>query len=259
MIEIGFINVDKGYNKNNGYDTRVLNNFNFQVNNNEIVTILGPNGCGKTTVLNLIAKIIEPDKGEVVVKNNRHIKSNIGYIWQNYRASLLPWYNVGENIAYPLKISGKCKKDREAKSKELLKIFHDQIKYSDKTYSLSGGQQQLVNLLRCFSIQPDILLMDEPFSALDQSNQWKMVFTLEKIWLENKVPIIFVSHDIDEAIMLADRIVLMSKTTGNIHEVIPNNMPRPRSVKMLNSSDHIKIREKAICYLLDSRLTGVIN
>jgi NitT/TauT family transport system ATP-binding protein len=248
MVKIKLQNVHKGYSKNEESKLQVLKNLSLEIDKQEIITILGPNGCGKTTLLNLIAGIIKPEKGNILFSNKQ--KLQIGYIWQDYRASLLPWYNVAENISYPLRIKGIPQQDRYKKVTEQLSELEIKLNINEHTYSLSGGQQQLVNILRCLIVEPDIILLDEPFSALDQSNQWKMVFLLEKIFIENKMPILFVSHDIDEAILLADKILLMNNSEGNIQSILYNDLPRPRNISMLSSSEHIGLRKQAIEYLL---------
>lgn len=251
MTKITLKNVSKSFLSEDGEKQNIIIDFNYTIDKPEIITIIGPNGCGKSTLLNLISGLSKPDKGEINLECRNKERPNIGYIWQDYRSSLLPWFSVGDNISYPLRIKGVGKKERRKLVNELLLKLNNQIDFNQTTYKLSGGEQQLVNLLRSFAANPDFLLLDEPFSALDQSYRWSMAFSVEKMWMKEKIPTIFVSHDIDEAVMLADKVILMSRKPGNIEHIITNEMPRPRNVKMLSSNQHIKYREQVIEFLFE--------
>ncbi|HBZ66496.1 MAG TPA: hypothetical protein DEO70_06635 [Bacteroidales bacterium] len=243
-------NIYKSFSDDNGNIKNVLSDFSFEVEDSKFYTIVGPNGCGKSTVLNLFAGVILPDTGEVVVNSKLSESIHIGYVWQDYRSSLLPWYNVAENITLPLRIKGVIKSQRMKIANELLNSFNTDLTASQLTYELSGGQQQLINLLRNMVIEPDILLLDEPFSALDQSNRWSMAFRFEQMWLDLKIPVLFVSHDIDEAVLLGDEIILLNKN-GQIEKRIKNESPRPRSVDMLSTERHINCRKEVIEFLFE--------
>lgn len=243
-------NIYKSFTDDNGNINNVLSDFSFEVENSKFYTIVGPNGCGKSTVLNLFAGVILPDKGNVIVNSKFNETIHIGYVWQDYRSSLLPWYNIAENITFPLKIKGVPKDKRNKIAKELLSSFNNDLDPSQLIYELSGGQQQLINLLRNMVIEPDILLLDEPFSALDQSNRWSMAFRFEQLWLDLKIPVLFVSHDIDEAVLLGDEIILLNKN-GKIEKSIINESPHPRSVDMLSTKRHINCRKEVIEFLFE--------
>lgn len=249
MTLIRFENISKSFKGEDGVKKQVFSSLNFEIKKSGFYTIVGPNGSGKSTILNLIARTIKPDSGKIIF-NFKTKNPNIGYIWQDYRASLLPWLNVGSNIAFPLKVKGVSRKERLEKAKEILKGFITDFDINRKTYELSGGQLQMINILRNMIISPDILLLDEPFSALDQFNRWSLGFRFEKIWLDLKIPVIFISHDVDEAILLGDEIFLLNKN-GQIEKSIINDSPRPRNVEMLSSEKHNSCRNEVIQFLFE--------
>lgn len=249
MTKIYLKHITKSFKSSNGNSKLIISDLNLEISSSMFITIIGPNGCGKTTLLNIIAGIIKPDDGMVKIETDSGKNPIIGYVWQDYRASLLPWLDVADNISFPLRILGRKRKERREMAFKILSDFNTSFSPNQKIYQLSGGQQQLVCILRSAISRPDIFLFDEPLSALDQPTSWSMAFHIEKIWMEQKVPMIFVSHDIDEAILLADKILLMGRNGGKIEQTIINDLPRPRNVKMLTSSKHIYCREQVIDFL----------
>jgi NitT/TauT family transport system ATP-binding protein len=249
MTKISLKNVTKSYPSASGDSKVVLSNLSLDISDSLFITIIGPNGCGKTTLLNLIAGIIKPDSGIIEIQSQNGASPSVGYVWQDYRASLLPWLDVADNIAFPLRIHGKSREERRAVAKQILSEFNSSIDHRQKIYQLSGGQQQLVSILRSAVSNPDLLLYDEPLSALDQPTSWSMAFRIEQVWMSHKVPAVFVSHDVDEAVMLANQILLMSRELGKIKKVLYNDLPRPRNIKMLSSSEHMRLREEVIDFL----------
>ena len=161
----------------------VLPDFTFSIENERFYTIVGPNGCGKSTLLSIIAGTLEKDSGELSFEKQN---AKIGYVWQDYRSSLFPWLSISENISFPLKLCGMPPLERKKAVQNLINDFGMDINLSKKIYHLSGGQQQLISLLRALIINPDLILLDEPFSALDQYMSWNAGFELEKIWLKTK-------------------------------------------------------------------------
>jgi len=248
MTKISLTDVSKSYPSPAGGSKAVLSSLSLEIPNPLFTTIIGPNGCGKTTLLNLIAGIVKPDSGIVRIESVNGFNPRVGYVWQDYRASLLPWLDVAENIALPLRIQGVSRDTRREVAKQILSEFNSSIDINQKIYQLSGGQQQLVSILRSAVAKPDMLLYDEPLSALDQPTSWSMAFRIEQVWMARKVPAIFVSHDVDEAAMLADQILLMSRD-GKIKSVIENDLPRPRNVKMLSAREHLSARDHVIEFL----------
>ena len=224
----------------------VIEDINLEVDCGEFVTIFGPNGCGKTTFLSILAGLLSPDKGEVLIQGKNPGLGRIGYIFQNFAETLFPWRNNIDNIAFPLELKGIPKAERYKNVVELEENLSIKIDNDSHPYKLSGGQQQLVAIARTIIDQPDVLLMDEPFNALDFQTRISMEDKILDIWEKTETTILFVSHDIDEAIYLADRVVFFSKMPARIAEIVEVKLPRPRNQQMLASKDFFDLRSKAI-------------
>jgi len=196
-------NISKSFNNN-----IVIPNFTFDIEDEKFYTIVGPNGCGKSTLLNILAGTLEKDSGDIITAKE---ELKIGYVWQDYRSSLFPWLSIIENIAFPLKVQGLSAKTRKEIVYNLIEEFNIEIDLKKKIYNLSGGQQQLISILRALIIKPDLFILDEPFSALDRYKSWQIGFELEKMWLKHKNSVFFVSHYVDEAVLLADEIILINR------------------------------------------------
>lgn len=206
----------------------VLDRINLQVYENEFLVILGPGQCGKTILLNCIAGLIPPTKGEILL-NGQPITGpgpDRGMVFQRY--ALLPWKTVENNVAYGLAIRGVSVKER-------LKIAHKYIelvglKGFEKSYpeQLSGGMKQRVGIARAYANNPDILLMDEPFGALDAQTRYAMEKELHAIWEKEKRTVIFVTNNIEEAIYLGDRVIILSNLPGTVKSEYSIDLPQPR-------------------------------
>ena len=227
----------------------VLRDISMELTGQRFMSLVGPNGCGKSTLLGVIAGIIPADSGSVRCTNLKNSQPRVGYVWQDYRASLLPWLTAAENIAFPLRLHGETKEARAEAATKMMDEFMPGVDPDKPCYQLSGGQQQMLCLLRSAVAHPDLLLFDEPFSALDQNRRWSMTTYVERIWQTTNAPALFVSHDVDEAVLLADNIGLMN-ADGRIEEVIHNPLPRPRHQKLLTDAEHIKCRDAVIAFLL---------
>ena len=214
-----------------------------------LTTIIGPNAAGKSTALNLIAGLLQPDAGTVQLENISNGRVRIGYVWQDYRASLLPWLNTSDNVSFPLKLSGVGAAERFRRACVLLEACAPDVNPRAKCSSLSGGQQQKLAIARSLVAEPDILLLDEPFSALDHRARLEMGSFVEKLWLERPVPTLLVSHDIDEALLLGDQILLLRGVGSTRSLRLLNSLPRPRTIAMLTSSEHLRNRADAIDFL----------
>lgn len=224
----------------------VLEDINLSIAEGEFVTIFGPNGCGKSTLLNIACGLENTDSGSVAINNKNPEHSKTGFVFQNYNESLFPWRTALENIAFAFEIQGIQKKEGLAKAEALLKQV-GLLQHKDKyLYELSGGMKQLVAICRAIAYQPDTLLMDEPFSSLDYSTTRKMEMELLELWQERKLTTLFVSHDVDEAIILADRVVILSPRPAKIRKVVEIHLPRPRTLEMLTSNEFLELRNEVL-------------
>ncbi len=214
--------------QNDSAPTLALANIDLTIEAQEFVCIIGPSGCGKTTVLKIIAGLVTPDAGAVLIDGvaTGAPGADRAVVFQNF--ALLPWTNVVNNIAFGLELRGVPKIEREAIAKEL--IHQVGLQGFEKHYprQLSGGMQQRVGLARALAVNPKILLMDEPFAAVDAQTRRSLQEDLLQLAHETRKTIIFVTHDMDEAVRLGDRVVLMSPRPGQIRESIPVPLPRPR-------------------------------
>lgn len=209
----------------------VLDNVSFNIQKGEFVSVIGPSGCGKSTLLKLVAGLSEADSGSVSidgkpVKEAARAKS-IGLVPQS--PALLPWRTVLDNVRLPMLVNKRSNAGRAMRDPEALLHSFGLGNAIDKFPSqLSGGMQQRVAIARAFVFDPAVMLMDEPFSALDEMNRDKQRMGLLEFWQSNRKSVMFVTHSVPEAIMLSDRIILMAAHPGRIAEIIPVDLPRPR-------------------------------
>ena len=209
-----------------------LKDLNLTVNDNEFLTILGPSGCGKTTLLRLIAGLLPWDEGEITIEGKpvRRPGPDRAMVFQNF--ALLPWMNVVDNVAFGLEIAGVPKSDRQGRANELIKTVG--LSGFEKRYptELSGGMQQRVGLARALAVRPKVLLMDEPFGALDEQTRRLLQEELLQIWEKERTTVVFITHSLEEAVLLGDRVVLMSARPGRIEEIVDVPLTRPRSTNI---------------------------
>ena len=210
-----------------------------------ITSIFGPNGCGKSTLINMIAGLLEMDSGEVRFDGKTLANTKIGYVFQNYREALFPWKRAIDNVKYPLKLEGKSSAECEARAQELIRSFDVRFDLNRYPYELSGGQQQLVSIMRALAPNPEVLFLDEPFSALDYEMTLFMRDKLQDIFQATKTTMILVSHDLEEAIYLADKVLMLTRRPTRIADVVPFSAPRPRHAEMLTADEFV--RAKARC------------
>lgn len=231
----------------NGIKTEVFNNLSLQINKGEFVVIFGPNGCGKTTLLNIISNLDIQDKGRILKPDN--LKT--GYIFQNFKEALFPWLRVIDNIATPLKLKGVRKKERYGKTATLLEDLQISLDLKAFPYQLSAGQQQMVAILRGIIDQVDLLILDEPFSSLDYQTTLLMEQNLLKLWEKFKFSVLFVTHAAGEAVLLADRVIIMGNKPGRIITTLPINLSRPRFYNIITTPDFNKYKEQVIktCFM----------
>ncbi len=249
LATVNASNVSKSFPLPDGSMRTVLRDVCLTIQGNRFTALIGPNGCGKTTLLNIIAGLLPADSGAVYFGAITNSQPRIGYVWQDYRASLLPWLSAAENVAFPLRLHGARRADRLGTASGMMREFMPGVDPSKPCYQLSGGQQQMLCLLRSAISKPDVLFFDEPFSSLDQNRRWAMTTYVERIWQGTRCPALFISHDVDEAVLLADEVLLMNRE-GRIEGRIKNALPRPRSQSLLTHSQHIECRDAVIAFLL---------
>jgi NitT/TauT family transport system ATP-binding protein len=227
-------NVNKLYKSNNGRQVEALKNVNIDIAKGEFISIIGPSGCGKSTLLRILADLDTPSSGSIDWTEN---SNNIGYVFQD--STLLPWKNVYDNVRFPLQVKKIETPENLKRLDELLEMAG--LKGFEKAYprELSGGMKQRASIVRALSYDPDVLLMDEPFGALDAMTRDKMNVELMKIWSETKKTVLFVTHSISEAAFLSDKVVVMSPRPGKIDEIIDIDLPRPRDVEIRESLEFV--------------------
>lgn len=233
----------------------VLNDFNLEIPSGELVSVWGPNGSGKTTLLNIVAGIYSPDKGKIMFEDKKTGDYKTGCVFQNYKDSLFPWLTVKENISFPLFLKGASSEVCEKEVKNLLQKFSININLEAYPYELSGGQQQLAAVLRGLIIHPDIYLLDEPFSSLDYQTGLAMLQICILILKRQKLTALFVSHDIDEAILFSTTIVVFCDNQAREIKTYKNDLPFPRAPSMMLSPSFINIKKK----ILDTFAQNIIN
>ena len=220
----------------------VYDGFDLDIPRGELMSIFGPNGCGKSTLINLIAGLIPADRGEILFDGKPLRAIKFGYVFQNYREALFPWLRSIENIEYPLKLMQLGKAERRARTERLVSHLGVKIDLRRYPYELSGGQQQLVSIMRALVVDPEILFLDEPFSALDYEMTLFMRDQLQRIFVETGTTTVLVSHDLEEAVYLADRILLLSRGPAEIADFVSYDAARPRSDATLSEADFVRVK-----------------
>lgn len=229
--------------RNNGADILALSDIDFEVHDNEFVTIIGPSGCGKTTLLRIIAGLIPYDQGEVAI-DGRAITGpgpERAVVFQNF--ALMPWADVLANITFGLEVRGTRPDECRDRAKELIKVVGLEGFEKRLPKELSGGMQQRVGLARALAVNPQILLMDEPFGALDEQTRRLLQEQLLRLWEGQRKTVVFVTHSMDEAVMLGDRVMLMTPRPGRVKEMIDVPLQRPRSPQVEKSRAFVEIKE----------------
>jgi NitT/TauT family transport system ATP-binding protein len=224
----------------------VYERFDVDIARGEFVSIFGPNGCGKSTLINLIAGLIVPDGGEILFGGRTLAATKIGYVFQNYREALFPWLTAWNNIEYPLKLMKLPARERRARVERLVARLGIKIDLARYPYELSGGQQQLVSILRALVVEPEVLFLDEPFSALDYEMTLFMREQLQRLFLETRTTTVLVSHDLEEAVYLADRVLLLTRRPARIADDVAMRLARPRSDATLSDADFVRLKGQCL-------------
>ena len=224
--------VEKTYRTRRGALVQAVADITLAVGENELVTLVGPSGCGKSTLLKLVAGLVPVTRGTIHIRNElvREPFPDVGFVFQ--QAVLLPWRTVLDNVLFSVEMLGQDPRQHRKQAGELLELAG--LAGFETTYprELSGGMQQRVAICRALLPDPSLLLMDEPFGALDALTREEMSLELLRIWSERPKTILFVTHSIPEAILLADRVVVMSPRPGRIARVLAVDLPRPRTMDL---------------------------
>ena len=223
--------ISLSYNANGGTQLLALEDINLKVNPGEFVCVVGPSGCGKSTLLHLIAGLQQPTSGNVLIDDKAVDGPGTDRILIFQELGLFPWLTVGENVEFGMKMKGISKAERQEKTQYYLRLVH-LAKFKDSyIHQLSGGMRQRVALARALATEPDVLLMDEPFAALDAQTRDLLHDELERIWAETGRTIIFVTHNVREAVRLGDRVVLFTFRPGRVKREFLIDLPRPRQLE----------------------------
>lgn len=233
MSEIHISNIYKSYDER-GTEIRALADVSLDVENHEIVSLVGPSGCGKTTIINLVAGFMQPTSGRILI-DNREVNgpvSHCGVVFQS--DSIFPWMTVEQNVGYGLRFNGTSASSIEQTVSKYLELVGLSDFGNRWPRELSGGMRKRVDLARAYAFNPTILLMDEPFGSLDVQTKEEMQSLLLQIWQTERKTILFVTHDVEEAILLGHRVAVMSRRPGFIKEIftVPFDMPRVASLKL---------------------------
>ena len=223
-------------------DATIYDNFDFDIPRGKLISVFGPNGCGKSTLINMIAGLFPPDAGEILFDGQPLSRIKFGYVFQNYREAMFPWLRAFDNIAYPLKVMGLPKAERIRRVEKIVANLNVKIDLKLYPYQMSGGQQQLVSIMRALVVEPEILFLDEPFSALDYEMTLFMREQLQRIFVDTATTTVLVSHDLEEAVYLSDRILLLSRHPARAVEFVPYDAPRPRTLKTLSEPEFISTK-----------------
>ncbi len=220
-----------------------LEEINFAVSDGEFVSLIGPSGCGKSTLLRVVADLSKPTRGKVQVggesPNAARLKRKVGFVFQD--PALLEWRRVLQNVALPLEIKGVSRREREKSAQELIELVG--LKGFERSYprQLSGGMRQRAAIARAMSTNPEVMLMDEPFGALDQITRDRLNMELLNLSQRKRMTVLFVTHSIHEAVLLSDRVFVMTPRPGRISGEIEVDLPRPRNLESRESDTFIKL------------------
>ena len=225
--------------KDGGVPITALQDINLTIKQGEFVSMVGPSGCGKTTLLRTVADLQQPTSGKITINGQSpseiRLQKKFGFVFQS--PVLYEWRTVRRNVCMPLELMGIPKKHRTQTVTEMLELVSLNDFGNKYPHELSGGMQQRVGIARALAIKPEILLMDEPFSALDEFTKEKLHEDLLKIWTKTHKTILFVTHNISEAVFLSDRVVVLSPHPGRVSAIVDVDIPRPRSLDVRNSPE----------------------
>lgn len=235
---------DVSYSYPGGTRTRALDGLTLDVDDNEFLAIVGPVGCGKTTFLRIVAGFLEPTRGVVLCDDAavRAPGADRGYVFQE--EAIFPWLTVQDNLEFGLQAKGMARAERAAITTELIRLIGLQGYERAYPRDLSAGMSKMVEVARVLATDPSILIMDEPFGSLDAQTRAQMQEELHRLWEKRLKTVVLVTHDVEEAIHLADRVVVFSPRPGRVKAVVPVHLPRPRSLEMRLSPEFSTLKRR---------------
>lgn len=240
---VSMTNVSKVFGESSNNKTIALQNIDLTIAPNEFISIIGPSGCGKSTLLRLIGDLITPSSGDIRVNGKQahqaRLDQDYGMVFQ--APVLFEWRRILQNVSLPLELRGVNKKDRETQARRLLGMVELNGFEDHYPWQLSGGMQQRAAIARSLATQPQLLLMDEPFGALDEMTRERMNMEVLKIWEQTQVTVVFVTHSIAEAVFLSTRIVVMSARPGRIMHIVDVDLPVPRDEQTREMETYFRV------------------
>jgi NitT/TauT family transport system ATP-binding protein len=222
----------------------VFGNIDFEVGSREIVAIVGPSGCGKTTLLRCIDGLLSVDGGEIWVDSQRVLEPTEGVAMVFQHFGLFPWKTVSDNVAYGLRMAGTPRAEIEKRVPYFVNMVGLSGFEKAYPYQMSGGMQQRCGLARALAVEPRVLLMDEPFAAVDAQTREILQFELLRIWEQRPTTMVFVTHSIEEAVLMGDRVFVLKGRPSSIQETITIDLPRPRTRETLREPRFAELRER---------------
>jgi len=224
----------------------VYSGFDLDVRRGDILSIFGPNGCGKSTLINMAAGLMPVDGGTILYDGRTAREARIGYVFQNYREASFPWMTTADNIRYPMRRKGLAKPAIEARLEHLKAEFRVRFDLNRYPYELSGGQQQLASVMRALAVEPEVLFLDEPFSALDFETTLSLRTLLQEVLKRLSITTILVSHDLEESIALADRVLMLTRRPTTVADDMPVPLPWPRTPGTLSDPAFVALKKRAL-------------
>jgi NitT/TauT family transport system ATP-binding protein len=231
--------ISKTYTDRKGGRTEALQDVHFAIEENEFVVVVGPSGCGKTTLLSIIAGLLGPSSGQVIIEGGRFdSKPHTAIVFQDY--ALFPWRTVLKNVVYGLEEQGLKKSEQLEIAQKYIAMVGLQGFENKYPHQLSGGMKQRVAIARALATDPLLLMMDEPFSALDAQTRTLMQYEISRIWEETHKSLLYITHHIQEAVFLGDRVVVLSRRPGRILDILKIDLPRPRGEHLINEKPYLE-------------------
>lgn len=243
-IKIKIENLTFSYSNKHEKNINVIDNLNLTVYDQEFLTIVGASGCGKSTLLNIIAGLLPPNTGNVYLNNEKIIGPGPDRTMVFQDDAVFPWYTVKQNVEYGLKISSHNREQREYEVTQTLELVGLSENAKMFPRQLSGGMRKRVDVARAIITKPEVLLMDEPFAALDVMTKQKLQEQFLNIWNDTRMTVIFVTHDLEEALYMADRVVVMSSHPGRISRIVDVPFDRPRDKDLKTTAEFTTLRRE---------------